>query len=148
MGNNHGFWYYGSVTISIFSIVCYQIFQKSINPNINPVVSVIISYAIALVCSFLLLLISPFQGSFFEEIRKANIASYLVGIAIVGIEMGYLLAYRSGFKLSLAMPVTSSVSIVILAIVGYFIYKEHLNPLKIFGIVLCVAGIFILNLKK
>lgn len=137
--------YYGSIIIIIISIVTYQVFQKSINSNINPVVSIIISYTIALVCSFLLLLFFPVKGEFMKEIQKANMASYLLGVAVVGIEIGYLLAYRFGWKLHMAMPVTSSVNIVILAVLGYFFFKEQLSPLKIFGIVLCIAGIYLLN---
>lgn len=146
MGNNStGIPYFSSMAIIIISIITYQVFQKNIAFNIHPVVSVIISYAIALICSLVLLLIFPLKTGFFAELQKANYATYLVGVAIIGIEIGYLLVYRTGWKLSTAMPVSSSFSILILALIGFFFFKEHLTLTKIVGIVLCVSGIILLN---
>jgi len=146
MGNNaSGLNFFSSMTLVIISIIAYQIFQKNISGNINPIVSVIITYAIALVFSFLLLFIFPVKNGFLMEIQKANYASYFVGIAIIGIEIGFLIVYRNGWKFSSAMPFSSSISIVVLTLIGFFFFKEHLNFTKIVGITLCVTGIFLLN---
>ncbi|NJO69786.1 MAG: EamA family transporter [Bacteroidetes bacterium] len=146
MENQSGGWpFFGSMFVIILSIVSYQVLQKSISVNIHPVVSVIISYIIALIGSFLLLLIFPLKNDFYTELSKANVASFLVGIAIIGIEIGFLLAYRNGWKLGLAMPFTSSVSILVLTLIGFLFFKEQISPIKIAGILLCISGIILLN---
>lgn len=136
--------FYSSMAITIISIVSYQVFQKNIAGNVHPVVSVIISYAIALIFSILLLFIFPVKN-FIAEIQKANYASYFVGLSIIGIEIGFLLAYRFGWKLGTAMPFSSSISIVLLTLIGFLFFREQITPVKLTGVILCIAGIFLLN---
>lgn len=143
--NSSGLPYVSSMAIIAISVISYQIFQKNIVNNIHPVVSVIISYVIALVCSLALLFIFPLKGGVLAEIQKANYATYLVGVAIIGIEIGFLLVYRNGWKISLALPVSSSISITVLAIIGFLFFKEQLSLTKILGIILCISGIYLLN---
>jgi multidrug transporter EmrE-like cation transporter len=146
MGNNSsGVPFYSSMAIIIISMIVYQVFQKNIAANIHPVVSVIISYAIALVFSVLLLFVFPLKEDFITEVQKANLASYLVGVAIIGIEIGFLLVYRHGWKIGTAVPFSSSITMVMLTFIGFFFFREHLTPVKIAGILLCMAGIFLLN---
>ena len=82
-----------------------------------------------------------------DSIREANWAVYLLGIAIFGIEMGYLLAYRSGWKLSLANPVAMVLSTIIIVSSGVLLFRENISALKIVGIILSVIGVIILNYK-
>lgn len=146
MNNSSSGWpFYSAMAIIILSNVSYQVFQKNIVSSVHPVVSVIISYAIALVFSFFLLLLFPLKNGIVAEIQKANYASYLVGIAIIGIEIGFLLVYRNGWKLSNAVPFSASISIVMLTLIGFLFFKEHLTPTKIAGVILCIAGIILLN---
>lgn len=143
--SSSGLPFYSAMAIIVISNITYQVLQKNIISNVHPVVSVIISYAIALVGSLLLLLIFPIKNDIIAEIQKANYASYLVGVAIIGIEIGFLLVYRNGWKLSTAMPFSSSISIVMLTLIGFFFFKEHITPTKIAGVILCIAGIVLLN---
>lgn len=142
--NSQGMSFYSSMAIIVVSIITYQVLQKNIAINIHPVVSVILSYSVALICSLVLLLFFPIKNGVIAELQKANIATYLIGVAIIGIEVGFLLVYRSGWKLGLAMPFSSSISIIVLTIIGFFFFKEHLTPTKILGIVLCISGILLL----
>jgi drug/metabolite transporter (DMT)-like permease len=143
--NSSGLPYVSSMAIIALSVICYQIFQKNIVSNIHPVVSVIISYVIALICSIALLFVFPLKGGIIAELQKANYATYLVGVAIIGIEIGFLLVYRNGWKLSSALSVSSSISITTLAIIGFIFFKENITLPKILGIILCVSGIYLLN---
>lgn len=134
--------YYLSIFIIILSCVSYQILQKKIPGNINPAVTLIITYAVALVASFLLFLIYPLKKSIIAAFGEVNLVSYLLGISIIGIELGYLLIYRSGGKVSLAYTLVSAIIIIVLTLSGIFLFHENINLQKIVGLVLCMIGMF------
>lgn len=140
--------FYLSMMIAIISVIFYQILQKSISSNVNPAVSLIITYSIALIFSACLLFVFPQEGSFIDSVKKANLASYLLGFAVVGIEVAFLLIYRSGWKIGIAAPLSSSVTNVVLILTGLFIFREHLTGTKILGLLFCIIGIVLISLKK
>jgi drug/metabolite transporter (DMT)-like permease len=146
--NSKEIMFYLSMIIAIISVVFYQIFQKGISNNVNPAVSLIITYVIAIIVSLILYFILPSKESFSDSIKKANYASYLLGIAIVGIEIGFLLIYRNGWKLGLAAPFSSSITNVLLIFIGLTVFKEHMTVLKLLGLLFCIIGIFLISMKQ
>ncbi len=40
-----------------------------------------------------------------------------------------------------------SISVILVAIVGYFIFKEHINLMQFFGIIAVLIGIVLLNIR-
>lgn len=81
------------------------------------------------------------------ELKKANWTSFVLGIVLVGLEVGFIYAYKAGWKVSAAQIVTSSILGVILIIVGYVGYKEAITWNKIVGVIVCLAGLGLINLK-
>ena len=71
-----------------------------------------------------------------------------LGISILGLEMGFLLAYRAGWDISLAGIVSASAVAVVLIPVGLLAFKERLSLFNIFGVVLCIAGLVMVNYKN
>jgi len=140
--------FYQSMIIAIISVVFYQIFQKGISNNVNPAVSLIITYAVAIIVSLILYVILPSKENFIDSLKNANYASYLLGIAIVGIEIGFLLIYRNGWKLSLAAPFSSSITNILLILIGLTVFKEHITGLKLLGLLFCIVGIFLISIKQ
>ena len=65
----------------------------------------------------------------------------------MGLEVGFIYAYKAGWKVSAAQMVTSSILGVILIVVGYVGYKEAINKNKIVGVIICLAGLGLINLK-
>jgi uncharacterized membrane protein len=142
-----GMGYYLSMGLVVLSIVFYQLFQKNISSNIHPLISLIITYAVALVLSVILLFVFPVKGTLVDSVKQANLASYLLGISIVGIEAGYLLIYRFGWKLSISTAVSSSSALIVLIFIGIIFYKEHLTVTNIIGVLLCLIGVSLLSVK-
>ena len=64
----------------------------------------------------------------------------LLALAVVGIEIGYLLAYRSGWKIGVTFAVTSVATVTVLALVGVALFAEHLDGRRVLGLVLALAG--------
>ena len=87
------------------------------------------------------------NGNLIAEYKKINWAPFILGIVIVGLEVGYIYAYKAGWAVSTAQIVQAAVLAVILIFVGYFLYKEELTWNKIVGIIICLGGLALINKK-
>ncbi len=140
--------FYISMIIAILSVVCYHILQKNISASVNPIVSLLITYSVAIVFTVILYFVMPQKQGIIESIKNANYSSYLLGISCVLIELAYLLIYRDGWKLGLASIFSSSFVNIILIFTGIAIFREHISGIKIIGVIFCIIGIILINLKQ
>ena len=113
----------------------------------NPFASLIITYLVGAAVAFIMFLILGDSRDILTELKKANWTSFVLGIVLVGLEVGFIYAYKAGWKVSAAQIVTSSILGVILIIVGYVGYKEAITWNKIVGDIVCLAGLGLINLK-
>ncbi len=134
-----------SIVLAIFSSVLYHFSQKEIPAQANPIISVIVTYAVALVLCFALLFLLPLQGSFLGSLKSLNWATYLLAISVVGLETGYLLVYRSGWNIGLAAVLVNVVASLILVPLAILYFKEHLSLINVLGILVCLVGLVMLN---
>jgi uncharacterized membrane protein len=79
--------------------------------------------------------------SFVSSIKESNWAVYVMGAAAACIEVGFLLAYRSGWRLSIAAVATNVAVTVMLVPIGIIIFKDHLSARNVLGLVFCVLGL-------
>ena len=142
------FLFYFSITLAILSSALYHFSAKSVPSNINFAISLVVTYAVALGITLLTTIFLPAQNGFASELNKLNWASFLLAIAIVGIEFGFLLVYRSGWNLGIAAVLTNVVASLILVPVAIFVFKDKLNWVNILGILVCLAGLVMLNWKR
>ena len=73
--------------------------------------------------------------------------SFILGIVIVGLEVGYIYAYKAGWPVSTAQIVQAAILAVILIFVGHSLYQESITWNKIVGILVCLVGLGIINIK-
>jgi hypothetical protein len=74
-----------------------------------------------------------------------NWASFALGLIVVSLELGFLLAYRAGWKVS-AAAVYSNVAVGLLLLpIGVWLYRESLTISNGFGIVLAVVGLVLMS---
>ena len=78
------------------------------------------------------------------ELSKANWTTYALGVAIVGLEFGFLCVYRAGWKISIANLFASIALACVLLIVGFLIYKEALSLRQILGMGVCAVGLILI----
>ena len=134
----------GSAILLIVSNVVYHVSQKSIPNEVNPVVSIIFTFSIALIISLLLLPIFIDAHDIPRNIRNINRAYLFSGISIVGIVIGHVLYYRSGWSLSTG-TLFSYVSICILLIpIGLLVFRERITFYNIAGIIISLVGLYLL----
>ncbi len=138
---------YAPLFLVILSSTLYHITQKATPANVHPMLTLAITYAAAtLLCVFALPLF-PLENGLGESLRKVNWASVILALAISGIEVGFLLAYRAGWKISLAALITNTSVALLLVPIGILGFAEKFSLNHIFGVILCIAGLIMLNIK-
>ena len=139
--------YIWPLALVVLSNVFYQICAKSVPGEMNPFASLTITYVIGAITSLLLYFALNKDANLIHEYSKVNWAPFVLGFSIVGLEVGYIYAYKAGWPVSTAQIVQASALAVILIFVGYLLYKECLTWNKITGIIVCLAGLGLINLK-
>jgi len=139
--------YYFSIFLVVASNIFYHLSQKSTPSGVNPIHSLIVTYATAIVCSLLILPFYPSKESFLVSLGKLNWASIVLGISIVGLELGFLLAYRAGWNIGLAQFFATVLITLLLIPIGMFFFQEKITMVNIIGILLCLGGFILINHK-
>jgi multidrug transporter EmrE-like cation transporter len=148
MKNNSMFLFYFSITLAILSSALYHFVAKSTPANVNFPVSLLVTYAVAFVITLLGFFFFPVENGISSELKKLNWASIGLAIAVVGIEFGFLLVYRSGWNLGIAAVLTNVVASLILVPVAILVFKDKLSWVNVMGILVCLAGLVMLNWKR
>ena len=76
-----------------------------------------------------------------------NWAPFVLGIVIIGLEAGWLYAYKAGWQVSTAFIVQSAFLASVLLFVGFFLYHESLTGNKLVGVVICLIGLIFINYR-
>lgn len=139
--------YIWPLALVVLSNVFYQICAKSVPNDMDPLASLTVTYLIGAVLSFILYCILNRSTNILHEYSKLNWAPFVLGLVIVGLEVGYIYAFKAGWPVSTAQIVQSAVLAVILIFAGYILYKESITWNKITGIIICLAGLLLINLK-
>jgi multidrug transporter EmrE-like cation transporter len=142
------FLFYFSITLAILSTALYHFSAKSTPSNVNFTVSLMVTYAVAFGVVLLTLFVSPVPNGIVFELNKLNWASIVLAIAIVGIEFGFLLTYRAGWNIGIAAVLVNISASLLLVPVAIFYFKENLNWVNVVGILVCLAGLVMLNWKR
>jgi uncharacterized membrane protein YdcZ (DUF606 family) len=125
--------------------VLYHVAQKSVPKQVSPFAAIIIAYAIGIVCCLIAMLFFPGERPLLESWQGANWAVWLVGISATVIEVSILLAYRSGWIISVTSVIVNiSVALVLLP-VGFLIFRERVSWMNAAGIVFCLFGLYLLS---
>ena len=134
-----------SIALIVLSNIFYHITQKSTPEAVNPFGALFITYLTAILLTLIGMLCYRPEGGGLHVFKGVNWTSIVLGIAILGLEIGTLLMYRSGWQISLGALVANIALAVLLIPIGLFFYHETLSLSKIIGILLCVAGLYFIN---
>ena len=140
--------FYFSIMLAICSSTLYHFSQKQIPADVNPVISVIVTYTVSLILCFVLLYFLPPKEGILQAVRQLNWASYVLALSLVGLEVGFLLVYRSGWNIGLAAVLVNVVASLILIPVALLVFKDKLSWVNILGIVVCLGGLVMLNWQR
>lgn len=138
--------YIWPIALVVLSNTVYQVCAKSVPGDMNPFASLTVTYLVGALASVALFFV-PGGGNLFKEYTKLNFAPPLLGLVIVGLEVGFIYAYKAGWQISTASIVQSAFLAVALISVGRLFYGEPLTWNKIIGILLCLLGLGFINYK-
>jgi len=134
--------------IVVASNIFYHISQKSIVDELNPILSMIVTYLVAIVMTCALFIVFPLEkNSLSSQLNSINWASYVLGLSLVGLELGFLLAYRSGWNIGFAAIFANVAVTVLLVPIGIYFFKDKVNFTNAIGIFLSIIGIYLINKK-
>ncbi|MCD8215018.1 MAG: DMT family transporter [Clostridiales bacterium] len=139
--------YVWSILLVVVSNVLYQVCAKSLPNDMNPFASLTVTYFVGTIFSFALYFIMSNKGNILIEYRKMNAAPVILGIVLVGLEVGFLYAYKNGWQVSTLSIVQSAFLAAVLIFVGWFGYNEVLTWNKIIGAAVCLVGLYFINMK-
>ena len=141
------FSYIWPIALAILSNVVYHICAKSTPEIIHPFASLTVTYLFGAVASFIFYCILAPHGNIVKELSKLNWAPFALGVAIVGLEGGWLYAYKAGWQVNTGFIVQSAIVSVALLFVGFYLYHEALTWNKLLGTLICLIGLVIINLN-
>jgi len=145
MSSLSAFKFYLPVVMIVGSNVLYHICAKSIPKQLNPMISIIVTYLVGAAFALLIFLLTDPSRDVAAQFKLVNWAPVVLGFCVVGLEAGFIILYRVGWNISIGSLVCNILLAVVLIAVGYFLYKEHISAQQMVGIVLCIAGLVFIN---
>ena len=122
----------------------YNISTKSTPSDVNAFASLATSYFIAMLGSVVMFFITSDSKNLLVEVSKTNWSALALGIAIVGLEFGYICIYRAGWKIGVASLVANISLACVLLLIGLFVYKEVITLKQLIGMGICAIGLMLI----
>ena len=139
--------YIWPIALIVLSNTLYQICAKSVPDGMNPFASLTVTYLVGAVVSGILYFALGTNTNLLKEYGRLNWAPVVLGVVIVGLEAGYIFAFKAGWQVSTTQVVQAAILAGVLLFVGYLLYHEALTWNKILGIIICLIGLVFINLK-
>lgn len=138
-------WFIWPIALIVVANIIYQICAKSVPKNMDTMASMVITYLVGALCSAIMFFIMNRDASLWHEFTKSNAAPVWLGISVVGLEVGFIYAYKIGWAVSTASIVQSTFLSLALLVVGAVIYNEAITLNKIIGISICLVGLYFIS---
>ncbi len=140
--------YYLPLIMTVVANIIYHIAQKYTSHKINPVFSLFVTYLVATVLTAVLLLFYRHENSLKQNIQEINWSTFLLGLALVVLELGYLLVYRVGWNISTASIISNILLTIVLIPIGMLLFKERISLINVLGIGVSIVGILLINYSE
>src|SRR5262245_17916764 len=134
-----------AVLIAAGGGVIYHVSDKSVPRGAAPTLVLLVAYLTAFSISGLAHLSLRIEPGAFRSLRLVHPAILGLGVGAAMIELGYLLAYRAAWPVSIAPVVVNSMVAMCLIPVGLMAFDEHVSVTRIVGIALCLTGVWLLR---
>jgi uncharacterized membrane protein len=135
------------LSLAIACTVGYHLVLKLTPSGVNPLLSLLVTYALVSLLFGTILLAAPGEFAWRQEVRQLNWTALALAVAIVGLDLGFLFLYRGGYAVSLGALVTQSAAATLLLLVGVAVFRERLSVANAVGLVLCLVGLWLVNRK-
>jgi drug/metabolite transporter (DMT)-like permease len=137
--------------LPIFFIVSsntlYHIIQKNIPSSVHQVASIIATYFISLLGSIIIFFLYPFESSSIKQsLLSIHWTSFVLGLTVIGVDVGYLLLYRTGSAISTTAVTNNIIVFILLLCIGITLLHEQISLIKGIGVLIGLCSIALLRL--
>lgn len=134
-----------ALALAIAGTVAYHLVTKLMPAGTHPVAILLAAYVCgSLVCVGVLLAV-PAESGFRGHFVAINWTAPALAAAVVVIDLGFILLYRSGFPVSIGALVTQVAAALALLALGILFFKDRLTATNLAGIALCMLGLWLVN---
>lgn len=137
--------YIWPVALIVASNVLYQVCAKGVPEGMDPFAALSVTYGVGAAVSLVFYFLMNRDGALLREYGQINWAPVVLGLVIVGLEVGYIFAYKAGWPVSTVATVQSAFLAIALLAVGALVYHEPVTRDKVLGVVICLVGLGFLN---
>lgn len=131
---------------AVLGNVLYHLAQKLTPAQANPFLSLAVSFGTA-AAGCALLYAATSGRALASDLGALSWTSAALGVSVIVIEVGFLLAYRSGWRIGLlSLVVTVSLTLLLLPI-GRAFFGERLGWQGAAGVALSLAGLGLITLS-
>lgn len=121
----------------------YQICLKRLPQFDYPFHVLALIYTLSAALSLALAQVFPSKTDALQVIREGHVGVIVLGVTPVVIEVGYLWAFRWGWRLGALNVVVSVMCAVLMLAVGYVLFRESVSALQLAGVVLGMISFFL-----
>ena len=133
--------YYLPFALTVGGMLFYHLAQKSIPADMNPFHATMIAYVSGIIVCTLCALAYTGNRSLLVSLKGSNWAVFGMGAGAAAIEVGFMLAYRAGWRIGIAAVATNVAATAMLIPIGIIVFKEHLSIRNIIGVLFCLVGL-------
>jgi multidrug transporter EmrE-like cation transporter len=133
--------------VAIAATVAYHVILKLTPAGANPYLSLAVTYTVVTTLFAITYAVTSGPVAFRAAIGELNWTALALGVVVVFLDLGFFMLYRGGFDVSLGALVTQSAAALLLLLLGVAFFSEKLTLTNIGGIVLCIAGFWLINKK-
>jgi drug/metabolite transporter (DMT)-like permease len=132
------------LAVATLGNVAYHLGQKTISPAVNPMVLLMAVYGLAFALCGLAVPFFQGQGAFsFAQLLSWPVFVLCAGVVLI--EIGFLLAYRSGNVLQWSGVAVNGAAALVLIPVALFVFRESFSLTRLAGIALTLVGLMLLT---
>jgi multidrug transporter EmrE-like cation transporter len=136
---------FAPLLLAIGGSLVYHIAAKSIPKTFDPTAALIGVYATALAGSVLTFVLGRPGSGPLQLSRFWHPTIAAVGLGALLIELGFLMAYRAAWPVSVASVVSNGLVAILLVAIGAVAFGEAITVDRALGIVLCLIGLTLLQ---
>ena len=132
---------YLPLLLIVGSGAAYHACQKLVSRDQSPWATLAAAYFIAFLATFAMAVVGKRPSDWIGGVFSARPEVVGLALACVGIELGVLVAYRSGWQMSALSMHTSVAHLTVTALLGVLAFRECLSPTTAAGLALAAIGV-------
>ena len=121
------------LSLALITTVGYHLVMKVTPAAVNPFLSLAASYSLSAAVFLACFALAPDGPTLREGLKPLNWTALALALMVVGLDVGFLMLYRSGFDVSLGQIVTQSGAALILVVAGIALFREKITAANLVG---------------